>query len=567
MLNKEIEAVADLTGSGSKRKSSSHTNRVFAALLLIACLMVGLIGCSSSSAPNKPDAAEGKADEAKPATGGEITIGMTEEPDTLDVQKSAMLAASIVTSQLGGGLVYYDPKTNEVKPYLAESYKISADGKTWTFILRSGVTFHDGTPLTATVYKQSFERALAPETAAPLAGQMLSSIASIDAPDDKTLVLHLKEPTAPLLTNLWDPSTMQPVSVEAVKKAGNDYGRNPIGVGPWKFRSWKPGESITLVRNDAFNWADGLAENQGPPRPDKLNFKFIKDIQTMLAALESGTLDIAMDIPAKDAKKYKDNAAYTVLEKMRSGVTFIEMNTENEILKDVNVRKALNLAVNKEAILKGVLQGEGEVADGPLPSSMFGYDPAIKQYAYKYNVEEAKQLLEASGWQLNAQGIREKDGKKLSLTLTSLPKFAQANQLFQGMLKEIGVELNIQLLEIATVLEVAGNGKFDLAMLYYVDNDPNILYTLMHSSQIGGGNHSRINSKEIDMLLEKGKATLEPVERQKLYEQVQKIAVDQAYWIPLYTDKEFTIVNKRVHGVKLHPLLGFIFQDSWVEAR
>lgn len=530
------------------------------SLFLFICLfLVSLIGCSSTATP--PTEAGVNEAGMQPKLGGTITVGIDIEPDSLDIHKSYL--SYYQSSLLGASLVYMDPQTKVLKPYLAESYTSSTDGKTWTFTLRSGVKFHDGTPLTAAIYKESFERMLAPETASLQAGGF-AAIQSITAPDDKTLIFQLKEPSAMFLTNLSDPSLGQPLLVSAIKKYGKDYGRNPIGVGPWKFESWKTGESITLVRNEEYQWANPKSENQGPVRPDKVVFKFIQDRQTMMAALDSGTIDIAIGVIPKDVKKYKNNDTFAVLESLRKGPTFMEMNLTNEILQDINVRKALNMAINKEVMVQSVLHGEGVSTYGPLSPNSFGFDPSVDQYGYKYNVEEAKKLLEASGWKENAQGMREKNGKRLALNLLSRTTFATENQLVQSMLKEMGVDVKIQVVEQASLLDLAVKGSFDLLLLSYVANDPSTLNEFLHSNQIGGSNFSRVQDKQLDSLLEEGGKAMDRVERQKIYADIQKVIVEQAYWIPLYTEKDFYVVNKRVHGVKLLPMLGFDFQDSWV---
>ncbi len=543
---------------GSRGRGSRVAYVVFICLLIIS-----VIGCSTAGTPSGKDAGQ-KTAGTGPKKGGTITVALDAEPDTLDVQKTGMSASSTVASFIGDELFYRDPQTGESKPHLAESYTISEDGKTWTFKIRPGVKFHDGTPMTAKSFKETFERALAPETASVTTGPTLSLVASITAPDDNTLVLQLKEPSAPLLPGLASPGFMQPLSMAAVEKLGKDYGRNPVGEGPWKFESWLPGQSITLVRNEDYKWANKSVENQGPPHPDKLVFKFIHDHQVLVAAFESGTVDIA-SIQAKDAKKFRNNDKYTVLEGISPGVTFIGMNLTNEFLKDINVRKAMNMAINKEALIQADLQGEGVPAYGPLPRSMFGYDKSIEEYAYKYNLEEAKKLLDASGWKENAQGIREKDGKQLRLRLTTV-EGTQGNALIQNMLKQIGIDVKIETGDRATMLQSAVKGTFDLIALSYTDSDPDaVLYSVFHSSQIGQGfNFGRVNSQEIDALLMKGRTTTKPEERQKIYEEFQKIAVEQAFWIPLYTAKSFYVVNNRVQGVKINSQLDLILQDSWV---
>lgn len=530
------------------------------SLLLCTCLFLfSLVGCGSTVTP-PPDAGKDKAS-MQPRKGGTITVGVDIEPDSLDVHKSYL--SYYQTSLIGASLVYLDLQTKEVKPSLAESYTTSADGKTWTFKLRSGVKFHDGTPLTATLYKETFERIQAPETASTLSGDF-TSIQSITAPDDKTLIFQLREPNAQFLANLSHPSFGQPLLMSAIQKFGKDYGRNPVGVGPWKFESWKTGDSITLMRNEEYQWANSMSENQGPARPEKVGFKFIADRQTMMAALDSGSIDIAVGLTPNDVRKYKNNNKFVIIESLSNGPTFLEMNLTNEILQDIHIRKALNMAINKEAIIESVLQGEGVNTYGPLSPNSFGYDPSVEQYGYKYNLEEAKKLLEESGWKENAQGFREKNGKILSLQLVSRQTYAIENQLIQSMLKEIGVDVKIQVVEQAALLDMAVKGSFDLLLLSYLANDPNTLSGFLHSNQIGGSNFSRVRDKELDSLLDKGGKELNRAERQKIYAEVQKLVIEQAYWIPLYTANEFFVVNNRVHGVKLQPMIGFDFQDSWV---
>ncbi|MFE1630715.1 ABC transporter substrate-binding protein [Brevibacillus reuszeri] len=543
--------------------STIQKSTYIAYIMVICLLLVLMIGCSSSptASPNGNKAGQ-NGSESAPKKGGTVTIGLKKEPDSLDVQKSSVSEGQFIGSLMGGSLLYEDPKTREIKPYLAESYTVSEDGKTLKFILRSGVTFHDGTPLTAKVYKETFDRALAPDMASSPAGNDLSAVKSVSAPDDRTLIMELKEPSATLLFYLSSPDTLQPLSTDAIKKFNKEYDRNPVGVGQWKFESWKTGESITLVRNEAFNWAIPALENQGPARPDKLVFKFIKDPQAQMAAIESGSIDIARGIPPKDAHKYKNHDKFILMEYLKSGISFVVQNTENEILKDSNVRRAFNLAINKKAIIQAEINGEGVPANGPLPASIFGYDSSIEQYAYKYNVEEAKKQLDAAGWKETAQGIREKDGKKLKLSLLA-SQSTPGNALIQNMLKEVGVDLQIQNVEHATAIEMAANGKFDLFKMEYGAHDPDILYMLLHSSQIGGFNFFQVNNKQLDALLEKGRTTLDTGERQKIYEEVQKIVVDQAYLIPLYTEKKYDLVNKRIEAVKLDQG-NLMLNDMWV---
>jgi peptide/nickel transport system substrate-binding protein len=539
--------------------------RLFKNFLFVIAAIVLITGCSS----NKTNSSEQKntqSNSSTPQTGGKITVGVSGEPDTLDPQKTSMDIADQILGGIGGSLLTVDPDTNEVKPYLAESYKVSEDGKTFTFKIRSGVKFQDGTPLTAKIFKDTYDRILDPKTGATVAANFFAGVKSLTAPDDSTLVIELGAPNATFLYNMAMQGYLQPLSPAALTKGGADYGRNPVGVGPWKFKEWVTGQSVTLVRNDDFNWPQPFYKNKGKTYLDQLQYKFIKDPQTMLAALDSGSVDVVLGAAPKDAQRYRKNSKFQVDSRDKQGLgLFMEMNLDNDILKDINVRKALNMAINKDAMIKTVLNGEGSPAYGPLPSTIFGYDPKVKDYGYKYNKKEAIKLLEESGWKKNSKGIMEKDGKELSFELLSYDRFNQQAQVVQAMLKDIGVNISIQTMEPGTLIEKVSKGSYQLSFLGYTYYDPDILYLLFHSSQIGGLNHVRVNNPELDSLLEKGRTEMDSNERKKIYAQVQKIVVEQAYWAPIYVDKQFTIVNKRVQNLKFSNFYGLLFNDSWVK--
>lgn len=545
------------------------------AMGMLALFMFVLAACSSdngdtSKEPEKENGGnegneeeKGNESDATPTAGGKITVGFPEEPNSLDMHKTGMVVAYAIGTNFGGTLLTVDPETLEVLPNLAEDYDVSEDGKTITLQIKSGVTFHDGSPLTAQSFKDTFERAMNPDTGSVLSGSLLVAVKEIRVPDELTLEIELNEPSAPFLLNLAS-GYLQVISTEAIEVHGEDYGKNPVGVGPYQFKNWETGQSILLTKYEDFNWPESFYENKGSAYPDELEFKFIKDYQTKLAALDSGSIDIAMNVEAKDVARYRDNDKFEVKELERQGIgSFIEMNIENDKLKDPNLRKALNMAINKEVIIQAVIDGEGSVANGPLSPNIFGYDPEVENYGYKYNQDEAVGLLESAGWSKNANGVMEKDGEELRLELLTTEADNQKAQIIQAMLKEIGIEINIQSMEQATLIEKAGEGDFELSFLSYSYNDPDVLYMLFHSSQIGGLNHTRVNNADLDALLEQGRTEMDLEKRKEIYIQAQKIIVDEAYWTPLYTDKVFHVINKRVHNVKNSPS-ALLYHDSWV---
>lgn len=523
--------------------------------------LVLISGCSSESGSTTTP----KEESSGPQSGGTITIASMQEPDTLDVQKTAMSISGLISSHLGGTLIARNPETNELEPYLAEEYTVSEDGKTITFKIRQGVTFTDGTPVTAQAFKETYDRILNPDTGATVAASLIAGIQSTSAPDDQTFVIELAAPSAPFLNNLASPGYLQPLSMAAIEKQGDDYGRNPLGAGPYIFKEWVTGQSITLERNKDFNWPKPFSENKGKAYPDQLVYKFIADEQTMLAALDSGSIDVAMNVSPKDVKKYRDNPNYYVLEADRQGLgLFLEMNTENEMLSDLNVRKAINMAINKEAIIKAVLSGEGTPAYGPIPATIFGYDSNVEKYGHKLNKDEAKSLLETAGYKKNSDGKLEKDGKELAFELSIMAQHNQAAQMVQAMLKDVGITVNIQSMEAGTLIEKVSQGEYDLSFLAYSYTDPDILALMFHSSQIGGLNHARVKNPELDELLDKGRTTIDSEERKQVYARIQEIIVENAYWAPIYAEKVFFVVNNRVKDVKLEGV-ELEIHDSWVQ--
>ncbi|NTU19125.1 ABC transporter substrate-binding protein [Brevibacillus sp. HB1.2] len=541
-----------------KRKQRFHG--IILGLLIMICTSL-VVACSTQSTTPEPNQ-QPEAD--KPKTGGTITVAYASEADTLDVHKSVGNDMG-VTWNMGGSLVYKDPVTKEFKPNLASEFKISEDGKTYTFTIRSDVTFHDGTPLTAKSFKDTFERIKNPKTKAKLAGIVMMPMKSVSAPDDKTLILELHEPNVSILEDLGTGVT-QPLSMKAIEKYGEEYGRNPVGMGPWKFESWKAGEGVTLVRNEAFKWAMPLDKNQGPPRADKLVIKTIPDKSVMLAALENGTIDVAFDVPAKDIKKYRNNPKYQVLELLRAGIPLsLYMNLTKPEFQDIQVRKAFNMLVNKQAMVQAVLMGEGEVAQSLLSPSTLGNDKSLEKYGYQYNVEEAKKLLDAAGWKVNGEGLREKDGKVFTLSFLSSARFEMQAQLLQAMLGEVGIKATIQNLEESAFSDGQMKGNFDVTMVTYSYDDPDALYQSFHSSQIGAGfNISGLKDGKLDALLTKGRATAGTEARKQVYVDAQKHLLEQAYVVPIYSDKLFVVVSSQVKGVKWTSYIPN-FQDSWVQ--
>lgn len=237
------------------------------------------------------------------------------------------------------------------------------------------------------------------------------------------------------------------------------------------------------------------------------------------------------------------------------------MNLSRPEFQNIQVRKALNMLVNKEAIIQAVLQGEGEVSHTPLSPSTFGYDKSLEKYGYEYNVNEAKKLLDDAGWKLNGSGMREKDGKTLSLNMLTTADVDKQAQLLQAMLGEAGIKILIQKLDMAGYMQEVIKGNFDVTLISGEYDDPDILTFYFHSD--GAFNVSGVKDDQLDALLLKGRTTLQTDARKQVYMDVQKHLIEQAYVVPIYNDKAFAVINSRVKGVKWTSVVP-TYNDSWI---
>ena len=495
--------------------------------------------------------------------GGQWVIAETEEPDTLDPQKSTAALSDAILRYVGDPLVYKDPQGKYV-PGLATKWTVSPDGLTWTFDLKDGVKFQDGTPFDAQAMKATFDRALDPKTKSPIAGGLLGPVTSVEAKDAHTLVLTLKQPFSPLLDNLSDAGRLMPLSPKAMNAP--DFGRKPISTGPWKVSEWRSGDRIILERNPDYDWGPAFL-HKGAAYIDKLVFRIIPESATQVSAFESGEVD-QLGVPPADVKRFLDVMTYVVKKALRNGVgRFLEFNVTKAPFDDIQLRKALNYAIDKDAIVQTALKGYGEAAYGPLPPSIRGYWPGIVQYAPHYDKAKAAKMLDDAGWKL-VNGVRMKDGKPLTFTLynTSIDTWKDSAQLVQAQLKDLGIEMKIQQFEFGTLLSKLKAGEQQAHFMGYTYTNPDIVYIWFHSSNIGKGlDLSHFKDPKLDQMIEQARLEVDDAKRMKLYEDIQKYIVDKALWVPIWTNYVYTAYQPRGKDIKLDSEGRTILFDAYVK--
>lgn len=500
-----------------------------------------------------------------PVQGGELVIAISELPDTLDPHRTGAAVTSSVLRQATDPLIRKN-FDGEFVPGLATEWSISEDGLTWTFKLREDVKFHDGTPLNAEAVKANFDRILDPETNAVSARTSVGSMSSTEVIDEFTFAFSTDEPFAPLLNNLSS-ALLSPVSVAAANEMGSDFGLTPVGTGPWIVKEWRTGDRITLTRNPDYNW--GPEEmHAGPAHIETLVFQSIMEEASRVAAFETGEVH-QLSLPAIEIPRLGESGEFNVVNYLRLGAVFFEFNIHAAPFDDILVRQALNHAIDPAEVMSAALEEYGQVIHGFLPPSLFGYWDGIADYAYDFDPEKAKAVLAEAGYsETDGDGFLTKDGERLSFTLLNLPTDAwgRAAQVAQSQLKSIGVEMNIQQMEFATLLEEAKAKKHQAIMMGYTSGDPDIAFTWFHSSNAGTGlNMSHIQDDDLDAMIEAGRTEMDLDARAEIYAEIQRFLVDQAVWVPLWADQYYIAFNKKLKNASFHDDGYAVYFDAWID--
>lgn len=434
----------------------------------------------------------------------------------------------------------------KIIPNLAKSWEVSSDGKKWTFKLREGVLFHDGTPFTAEIMKKSLERSFI--QSASTFGKI--PVTSIETPDNLTLVINLNStfPALPAYLSKGESVALAPGSYDA---SGNVT--KPIGTGPFIFESWKPEEEIVVVKSPDY-WGHVASV-------DKVIYRVIPEELTRKMLLDSKDIQVAMILSPDVADKYTEKADYTVLEQPIARLRMIAFNTEKEPFNDIKIRQAINYAIDREAIVNSVLYGYGTTASGLFPPQFYWANKDIAPYTY--DTEKAKKLLNEAGWtDSDGDGILDKNGKPLKITLVTYPERAELPpiaEVIQQQLEKVGIKTELKVLNTDAANAQRNKGNFDMYLvgrgLLFVPDPDEIMMTDYHSNGTSGDGWGayRWHNDTVDKLIEQARTTSDEDVRKKLYDEVQEIVVEEApvAYLNYYVNIDVTTSN--IKGYSLHP--------------
>jgi len=447
------------------------------------------------------------------------------------------------------GMLKYDGDLS-LKGQLAESWQVSKDGLTLTFKLRRGVKWHDGAPFTAQDVLFTYRVMVDPKTPTAYSGDYLQ-VKKAEAPDDYTFRVTYGQPFAPALGS-WTLAILPKHLLAGKDITKSPLARQPIGTGPYRFKTWQGGEKIALTYNP--DYFEGRTYLNG--------FLYLvkPDLATMFLELKAGNIDRMVLTPLQ----YTRQTDYPRFQRMYNKYRYIPFsyiylgyNLEDAKFADRRVRQALTCAINKRELIDGVLMGLGQESYGPYKPGTWYYNPDVPKFSY--DPERAKALLAQAGWKPNADGVMAKDGRPFEFTILT----NQGNDLrvrtaeiIQRRLKEIGIVVQIRTVEWAAFLkEFIEKGNFEAVILgWNTGLDPD-QYDIWHSSKTKPGelNFNHYSNPEVDRLLAEGRHTFDREKRRRAYFKLQEVLAEDQPYTFLYVPDSLPAISKRFRGVKPAP--------------
>ena len=476
-----------------------------------------------------------------------LVVGHVAELQTLDPAQAVTISDFRILCNIYDGLLRYKPASLDVEPGLAESWTVSPDGKTYTFALRKGIKFHDGSAFDADAVKFNFDRVLDPRHPFHDTGPFpfvftLGPIDHVSVADPHTVSIVMKEPYAPTLTMLAGAiGGLAGISPQAVKTFGKDFSRNGGGTGPFKLQEWVTGQRVVLAANKDYH--------RGAPALDGLVFRPIVDENARVSEMQSGGTDITIEVPPDNIATFTASPDFTFYQQPGPHLWYMVLNTKTKPFDDKRVRQAVNYAVNKPAMVTDILKDTATVASSVTPPAFaWAYDAGLK--SYPYDPAKAKQLLAEAGFPNGLDVtfyVTESGSGMLSPVLMGTA--------IQADLAAVGIRAKIETYEWNTFLGKiipAMPPEVAMAELSFMTQDPDMhpALALRTGAAVNSGGYS---NPKVDALIDAGRTETDRDKRAAIYKQLQQVVYDDAPWVYVANWKQNAVSSARVKGFELHP--------------
>ncbi|QGY41506.1 peptide-binding protein [Pseudodesulfovibrio cashew] len=533
-------------------------------LVVLHLLLALLAGCGSDGPATPVPPVDPASVPAVPEYGGTFVEAWLGEPSNLISMLATDGSSHAAATQIYVSLLKYDKNINLV-PYAAESYSIENGGKLIKFKLREDIRWFDGEPLTAEDVEFTYKLMIDPKTPTAYAANF-KEVKAFRLTGKYSFEVEYDQPFAKALVT-WAMDILPKHALEGENLLETKYSRQPLGAGPYKLKEWVPGSQLVLEANPDFF--------EGRPYIEHEIYRIIPDLSTQFLELKAGNLDTMDLAPLQFLYQTKGpgwDGSFNKFEYLASGYSFLGYNMRHPFFQDVRVRRAIDFAIDRDEIVKGVLYGLGEAANGPYKPGTWQYNDAVKPRPY--DPEKAKALLAEAGWtDSDGDGVLDKDGVPFRFTILTNQGNTQrikAGVIIQQRLAGIGIRVKLRTVEWAAFIkEFVDKGRFDALILgWNILQDPDI-FSVWHSSMAvdGGLNFTRYKNNELDSLLERGRRMVDPVKRKPIYDRVQEILHDEVPYSFLYVPKSLPIVQARVQNIKAAPAgIGYNFTKWWIPA-
>lgn len=538
--------------------------RIIRGAMVLAAIAMMMSGCASPGGGSDADtpkteggsSSQEKASEgAEPVKGGELVYASGDgEPSCLDPHVGGNYPQALASTQYLETLFTKDAN-GEIHPFLAASSEVSDDGLTRTITVRDGITFTDGTPLTAQAIKANIDHLQDPDTKSSTGYLAVLSVDSVEVKDDTTAILHMKVADNALeesLSQLW--TAIQ--SPQALQRSLEENCAAPVGTGPFTVVGWDRQQAIHFAANRDYVSPDGSSQG---PYLDKITWRFIPEAATRYAALQSGEVHVIDNAQPDTISAAESSDAIQHLDAPRPGASNrIELNSSKPPFDDVRVREAFIRAVDVNSGITALFF-DTAVRSYSLLSSVepLGVDaPDL----FAQDVDKAHALLDEAGWIMGDDGVRVKDGQRLEVTFPvstnqSVPAEQSLFEQFQAQARQVGFDVKIELLDLSSWYGALGEHNYNLVSAPYTKVGPAVLRILFHSDSTVPApsgyfaNHAMVKNPEVDQWLVDAQETADPAERKELYEKVQNAILADYYVLPLYDQQNHFLYRDEVKGM------------------
>ncbi len=510
-----------------KRGIKMKAKKILSLISLMIVMAFALTACGGNQ--EKPSSGEqpGQSSETPAAAPAQVLkYGTDAEPVGLDPHTVSSTSSIRIFRQIYDTLIDVDTEMNFI-PSLAESWE-QPDDLTYIFKLREGVKFHNGREMTAEDVKYSFERVLNPDTAA-IGKSYYDSINTIEVVDTYTVKFTLKEPFAPFMTNLT--SLYGAIVPKEVVEENGNLMQKACGTGPFMLKEWIPDNKVILEKNP-----DYFVE--GEPRLDAIEYYVMTDESARVAALRTGSVDV-IKLPASSIPLVEGNADINILEYQSNDYSYVGFNLDLDKFKDVRVRQAISLAINRQEIIDLVYDGNAKVT-GFVPEAMGRWAIDFQaEELYNQNIEKAKQLMAEAGYA---------DGFETTIAVGLLDDINATGEILQKQLEQIGIKATIQNLESGQYVDAWKNRTHEMMVgRNGAGTDPNRAVAFFFSST-GSANVWGYSNPEVDELCNQGKVTVDEAERETIYKEAQKLIVNDVPNLFIASPMEYYFARKNVLG-------------------